>query len=641
MSISTNQIGEEYSKGLIKYTSRDYESIMNDFWDIVPTLTELWKPEAPSDPGVVLGKFLASAADMLGVNLDWLAGELFAPSVKQRKNAEKLFSLIGYDLGWYTAARTEVTFTNISETAEVQLNFGFNGSNFATLNAYSDITNQARVITYNILPNTSEYGAKETRSKRQVKTENLNVFTDRDVVRLKPKESVTRVAIEGELRSCTYSVDQIKKNNYIIKLPSQHIDTTAIWIKAVDQNSDYLNTQWIQCSSPAEFVTPEPRFAVTYDSYSNAQVQISNYLNQLDNYEGNSLIIYWIDCSGIIGCVGTDVLTNLLLANIDNDGLDANLSSIEISNLSNTLELPHTHTVTGKSPETAREAYHNSRNYINTWDSLVTLPDYNRFLNREPGVDAGLVLDCQKALEINLAIYNDQNLTDSQKSKMYITKYDFDAGESIYDWANILDLGFNPEDPNRFVFSASFKTYTAMCYAVHNDFQDSSWGRGQIGHATINKLPMFTRYKPPRQLIDGIIRDYRPLQSMSVELGFGYLRVFDWYVVGQIYPTKPVTQDEANYIINKVKEDLALHFAPAKRAIGVKPTVMEVVDVIRKADNRINYFDAGSINNPVINWIDCDVEYFNAISFARYTNDISKVSTTSPNIRIAPEYLIK
>ena len=64
-----------------------------------------------------------------------------------------------------------------------------------------------------------------------------------------------------------------------------------------------------------------------------------------------------------------------------------------------------TYTVTGKSPETAKEAYYNSRNYINTWDSLVTLPDYTRFLKREAGVDCGVVIDCQKALEINMAIY--------------------------------------------------------------------------------------------------------------------------------------------------------------------------------------------------------------------------------------------
>ena len=80
------------NNGLIKYTSRDYDSIVADFFNMVPMLTELWKPEADADPGVVLGKYLASIADMLGINLDIQANELYAPTVSQRKNAEKIFN---------------------------------------------------------------------------------------------------------------------------------------------------------------------------------------------------------------------------------------------------------------------------------------------------------------------------------------------------------------------------------------------------------------------------------------------------------------------------------------------------------------------------------------------------------------------
>lgn len=626
----------DYTKGIVKYTSRDYESLMADFWNMVPKLTELWQPEADADPGVVLGKWLASVADMLGVNLDWFANELFAPSVSQRKNAEKLFGLIGYELGWYTAARTEVTFTNNSTETGLTLDFGFNGSNFSTLNAYTDITSQSRVITYNILPLTNTYGAKESRSRRQVKTENINVFADTDLVTLNPGESTTRVAIEGELRSYSVSVEQVKANNYIINVPSQHIDTTAIWIKArASQNDDaFLSTQWIQCTSPAEFVQPEPRFAVTYDSYSNAQIQISNYINQLENYENNYLTVYWIDCSGVIGCVGKDVLTNFLPAK-NPDDLSYTDGSLAISNMSNTVELPHTHTVTGRSPETAKEAYFNSRNYINTFDSLVTLPDFNRFLNREAGVDCGYVIDCQKALELNQAIYEDENLTASQKSKMYITNYDFPAGDTKLDWKSILNITYDDSNPTKYV--SNFKTYTAMCFAVHNDFKDSVWGQGVLDKAQVSNVGVFYRYKPPAQFIDNVIRDYRPLQAMTVELQFGYLRVFPFYVVGQIYPKKPVTVDVGANIIAKVKEDLAIYFSPANRRIGQKPTVMEIVKVIQNADSRIDYFDAGSLKNPVITWKECDVEYFNAISFARYADP----GLGYNNIRIAPEYLIK
>ena len=634
----------DYKRGIVSYTSRDYESLVEEFWKMVPRLTELWqpgvdddiwRPEANADPGVVLGKYLASVADMLGVNLDWMANEVFAPSVSQRKDAEKVFGLIGYELGFYTAARTEVEFKNNS-TVDLKIDFGFNGSNFCTLNAYTDITKQPRVITYNILPLTNTYGATETRSKRSVLTENLDVFAESDIVTLKPGQSVTRVAIEGELRYVNVSVESIKRSNYIVTLPSQHIDTTAIWVKArSSQTADsFLQTQWIQCSSPAEFIQPEPRFAVTYDSYSNAQLQISNYLNQLENYDKNWLTIYWIDCSGVIGCVGQNVLQDLLLAKPD-QSIDSNSGDLLVSNLPNTVELPHTHVVVGKSPETAKEAYFNSRNYINTWDSLITLPDFNRFLNREPGVDCGIVIDCQKALEYNLAVYNDENLTDSQKSKMYITKYDFPEGDPIFDWGKVLNLGFDPSDPNKFVFSTNFKRYTAMCFAIHNDFKPSTYGRGQSDKAQIKKQINFVRYKPPTQFITNVERDYKPLQAMTVDLEFGWARIFPFYCVGTITPTKPVSKDVAETIISKAKEALALYFSPANRQFGVKPTLMEVIDVIEKSDSRIRHFDPGSAKTEGIVWADCDIDYFNLISFAKY--DDSKASAM--NIRINPTYI--
>lgn len=623
------------SKGIVRYTSRDYNSILQDFKDIVPTMTELWKPEADSDPGVVLAKFVASVGDMLGTNLDLLATEVFAPSVSQRKNAEKIFGLIGYDLGWFSAARTEVTFTN-STGADLSIDFGFNGANFSTLNAYTDITSQSRVITYNILPMTNKYGSTDTRSIREIKTSTADVFALSDPVTLAAGESVTRVAIEGELRSFSVPVEQVKRNNYIITLPSQHVDTTAVWVKAKSSLSadTFLETQWLQCANTAEFITPEPRFAVTYDNYSNAQVTISNYLNQLENYDNNYLIIYWIDCSGVIGCVGEDVLTNLVFAKPQSTSFSS--GDITISNLSNTVELPHTHTVTGKSPETAHEAYLNSRNYINTWDSLVTLPDYNRFLRREPGVDCGLVVDCQKVLEYNLSVYNDENLTKSQKSKMYVTNFDFPAGEPIYDWSKVLNLGFDPTDPQKFVFAANFKRYTGMCFAIHNNFQNSSYGQGQISKAQISNSTNFTRYKPPAQFIADVIRDFRPLQAMSVDLEFGYARIFNFYVIGQIFTKKPVSKDVGANIIANAKLALELYFDPTNRAFGQKPTVMEIVNVIQGSDENIAYFDAGAMSNPIIKWVNCDCEYYNLLSFARYVDP----GATAQNIRIAPECLL-
>lgn len=626
---------EDYSRGLVKYTSRDYSALLEEFKDLIPKLTDLWKPEADSDPGMVLLKLLASTADTLGVNLDWLANELYAPSMTQRKNAEKVLGLIGYTLGFFTAAMTEVTFTNNTEKP-FTVNFGYNGANFCTLTTSTDITGASRVITYNILPMTNSFGQSESRNIREVVTNNQYIFTPSDPVTLAPGESCTRVAIEGELRSYTISVADIKANNYKITLPSQHIDTTAVWVlaKASASDTNYLATQWLQCETTTEFAIPEPRFAITYDNYSNAQLTVSNYLNQLENYEGNYLVIYWIDCSGTIGCVGENVLGDLILANEQSVDPD----DISISNLSNTTELPNTYTVTGRSPETAKEAYLNSRNYINTWDSLITLPDYNKFLNREPGVDCGYVLDCQKAVEINLAIYNDDTLTETQKSKKYITFYDFPTGENSYNWSDALNLTFDPSDPEKYVFATNFQTYTAMCFAIHNDFQESAMGVGKYVTAQTSKGIKYVKYRPPQRFIDGVVNDFTPLQSMSVDLQFGWARIFNFYVTGQIYTIRPVSSSVADSLVQTVQEALALYFSPANRSFGQKPTAMEVEEVCKNADEKIRYFDMGSVNNNVITYFNCDPECFNPISFARY---IATPDTGNPtNIRVAPECIV-
>lgn len=615
----------DFKKNMVSYTSRDYESLVNEFMNFVPRLTKLWsppdnvtvwKPEANADPGVILGKWLASVADMLGVNVDWLANEVFAPSVSQRKNAEKLFALIGYDLGWYTAARTEITFYNNGTDNQI-LDFSFLGNTFSTVTADSDITGAARTITYNILPNSHAYGVADTRSRREQVTSPYDVFNTPDKVTLEPGASVTRVGVEGELRSVTVKVADVKDNDYIIALPSQHVDTTAVWVRGRSgYDSELYTTNWLQVATPAEFTTPEPRFAVTYDNFSNARVQISSYINQLEDYGSAYLTVYWIDCSGVLGCVGENVFSNLYMA----DGtVTTDNGDLFIYNLANTVELPHTNTVTGSGPETAKQAYANSRNYINTWDSLITLPDFNRFLNREPGVDCGLVIDCQKALEINQSIYNDSTLTKSQKSKMYITNSDFPAGSPSSDWSTIINqnLKYGEGKNSKQSFVNNFKTYTAMCFAIHNNFLDSSWGNNQTSLATIKNTPNFIQYKPPMRFIEAVKADYAPLQAMTVELDFGYIRVFNFYVTGVVYTKKPVTPSEADSLLGIIREALTLYFHPAVRRIGEKPTLIEVVNVIRNADERIDYFDAGSLKRNAIQWYMCDTDYFNPISFAR------------------------
>ena len=60
---------EDYVRGLVKYTSRDYVSLKNEFFDLVPKLTSLWTPEADADPRSPQKPTLSKLAPMLVVTL--------------------------------------------------------------------------------------------------------------------------------------------------------------------------------------------------------------------------------------------------------------------------------------------------------------------------------------------------------------------------------------------------------------------------------------------------------------------------------------------------------------------------------------------------------------------------------------------
>lgn len=106
------------ANSILKYTSRDYDSIKTDLISAISALTSTWTSREESDPGIVLVKLMAALGDMESFNFDKQALEYYAPTVTQRKNASKLFALVGYKMHWYKAAQTTVTLTNLATMPE-------------------------------------------------------------------------------------------------------------------------------------------------------------------------------------------------------------------------------------------------------------------------------------------------------------------------------------------------------------------------------------------------------------------------------------------------------------------------------------------------------------------------------------------
>ena len=110
------------SNSYLQYTSKDYDSIYKDLTDSISGISDTWTSREDSDPGIVLVKLMSALGDMLSYNMDKQSLEYYGPTVTQRKNAAKLFNLIGYRMHWYKSAKTLLTLKNTT-IVPTQINF--------------------------------------------------------------------------------------------------------------------------------------------------------------------------------------------------------------------------------------------------------------------------------------------------------------------------------------------------------------------------------------------------------------------------------------------------------------------------------------------------------------------------------------
>lgn len=662
----------------MKYTSRDVQSNIQNLVEDVKAGTHLWNPGSEADPGMILLKALAAEVDLLSFNLDTQVDEMYMQSATQIKSIRRLGVANGYVPSWYRAPRTTLTIENLSEEAQVALDFSLpaasNNVCYAATNAIEDLTS----IPYFIIPKSE-------------------VITDRDVVTLYPKGSVngvnhrtdvvTRVAVQGTLKSVIINprmmVNDTKGvNTLTYRLPAQNIDGALIWIQELSSTLDPITFKapekpWLRDTKNDFIQSEQRRYQVTVDDYNNLIVVFNKFINDVIQY--NRLIrVYYVETYGVAGEVSENVIA---LSTVDSTVA----SVLSVTHPANTLDMPDGSALTGRTPLTASEAAEEAKNYVNTNDSIITLKNFTAWICRQPGIDVGIAVDCQKALEINWAYRFDEDMAEELKPKKYLMPGpDVDKGYDFIGWT--ADDAFDPLKDTMFTvggkdydFPHKFKTYSLIYYCVFNNFLDS-WSTGYkdetgkqytIGGASewegdtsewsaemISMEHPYRRYRPSATIREMITKKYLETYNLSADVSFGWLRVFEWSVNGIIWTHEPVTESEADNLVKIVLRALRIRFHALNMEIGVLPRQMDIVDCVTHADSRIRYFDAGLLNKPMINWgpvrdaeghiadstITYDTAYFNAISFARfidgdteYYKDDAHVSLIS----VAKECIIK
>lgn len=661
----------------MKYTSRDVQSNIQNLVEDVRATTHIWNPGSEADPGMILLKALAAEVDLLSFNLDTQVDEMYMQSATQIKSIRRLGVANGYVPGWYRAPRTTLTVENKSEDATVALDFSLpnapNNVCYAATNALEDLTS----IPYFIIPKSE-------------------VITDSDKVTLFPKGSVngqnqrtdvvTRTAVQGTMKSVIVNprmlvTDTKGVNTLTYRLPAQNVDGSLIWVQELSSTLDpisFTNEEkpWLRDTKNDFIDSTQRRYQVTVDDYNNLVIVFNKFINDVIQYN-RLLRVFYIETYGAAGEVSENVIS---LSTVDRGVADV----LGVTHPSNTLDMADSSTLTGKTPLTASEAAEEAKNYVNTNDSIITLKNFTAWIRRQPGIDTGIAVDCQKALEINWAYKFDEDMDEDLKPKKYLYPGpNVDEGYDFIGWKES-----DPYDPLKgtmftvggkdYDFPHKFKTYSLLYFCVFNNFQDT-WSTGYkdeegkmytIGAGAewdgdtsewssemVDKAHPYRRYRPSETIRAMITKKYLETYNLSADVSFGWLRVFEWSVNGIIWTNEPVTQSEADNLVDIVIKALRIRFHAANMEIGVLPRQMDIVDCVQNADSRIRYFDAGLLNKPMINWgpvrngegsitdstVTYDISYFNAISFARFIDgDTERYSDKRVSlISVAKECIIK
>ena len=770
------------ANGIVKYTSKDYDSIVTDLTDSISSLTNLWTSREDSDPGIVLLKCMAALGDMLSYNFDKQSLEYYAQTVTQRKNAYRLFELIGYHMKWYTAAMTTVNMTYSPQVPEYISYYQqvYNAqSDDEIVNIYYNYRNKYKIssstperITYDSIavpPVTSPsyqgvltelpipskmieaYPENDPRTFIEIGIEGndingnqvidptqfplseaikgypkfiehattifaekarevykywledvepfglhthindsartLSLYSDVSgsipysiipsidngkiegglylpTVFLEPFKPTPIKAIQGVLKSTTFSSTQVRNNKFYI--PESDIDDTYMWVSYV------TNIQGNEAQTPIFFkksdnllmesqVTTEDIQGNDFDekaTYSDTTIYFQFKIDDYD-YPYIEFSSYWQDILGNADVLFTFYYFKTLgrYGNITTNYLK------RLSNLSNQIYITNTDTNTsvynengdllsypGRNQESAADAYVNSLNYVMTYDTLVTIFDFERYTKRQSGISNALAVDNQRAHDINNALlqecesYSIQQLKDilgiESDSKSDLVKYLFNARKVVYDYKNAPVSKEDAEtdiDTGSRLSDGGFKNYSLHMYPVYSNFgtiMDSDKNIAKIFNeietdSETKSLPyklykIYTQddVRPDTNVDDSIAvaldNSYRNCHIVNVEPSYTALRVFPWRCCGVIHLTKSVTKHDAKMIVKNVIDHIRNTYTSYTQQFGKKISYMDLIQVILEADTRIRYFDAGLGDKKLIEFQNVSnnpEDYFNVQAY--------------------------
>ena len=512
------------------YTNKDFQTIYPELLDLVPKLTDKWAPmnSNESDPGVVLLKLGALLADKNNYNIDKNILETFPLSVTQQSNARKLYDMLGYSMSWYKASQATLSFVYTGSKDD----FGENKN--ITIPKYTMFTDDSSKVVYTLIEDITinDSGVLYTGNALQgiIKDYEVNGVTN-----------ITLDNLDSELR--LFFTDKMIAQNGIFISDANKVENT--W-KLVNN----LETQTLNSSVYKFGVMP------------NTETCYIQFPQDIGNLIGNGLIIKYIVTDGESGNVDANKINTFyqkFKVNISKKVADGSTQTTSVD-FTDTIVVRNTaSTVTGEDPETIDSAYRKYKKTIGTFDTLVTLRDYENaaYLAESelgvPYISNGTVSD--RTCDINYTTKVKELTNEGMQDKLYIDKKSSTPEMTAY------DIGL-------YVLNPMTSIYDEYYYNRSFSVIDSQ-------EALKSKLGDYNVYS----------HDF--LDTLSIDQNLPYIYKNFYTLRGKLITYYKVTEEQAEEIEKNVKQALFKRYNARNVDFGQPVDYDDIVKTIQNADTRI------------------------------------------------------
>lgn len=501
------------------YTNKDFQSIFPELLDLAKKLTNKWDPSSSneSDPGVVLLKLGALLADKNNYNMDKNILETFPLSVTQRANAWKLYDMLGYSMGWYKAAVTDLTITYTGEHFQEQ-----DAVSPIIIPKYTMFTDDSGQITYTLIEDLyfNEVSIPSTGQALQgtIHDYQVNGVTD-----------ITLDNLDSELR--LFFTDRMIAQN-------------GIFIT----NKGSINRDWRRVDNLESETLGSPIYK--FGIIPNTDTCYIQFPQDIGNLIGGGLNIKYIITSGLAGNVKANVINSFLNEFVISEGSGSINDDFIIKNIASTSS--------GSDPEDIDSAYRNYKKTIGTFDTLVTIRDYENALRRaEDGygrlyVSNAVVSD--RTCDLNYTTKVVELTPQGNITKTFITK---DDNENSY--MDAFDIGLYVLNPSKDIYDSSYYYNKSFC-----PIQQQADIRKKIEEYKVSS------------------HDY-----IDQEVANPYIYKNFYTLVGKVHTYYKVTEAQAEEIEENIKIALYKRYNARNVEFGQPVNYDDVLQTIQQADTRI------------------------------------------------------